>query len=294
MPNEVDIVKPIVDQEGKVLPPIQVIKSECHITVKPRLDGSCSDPVTFDKMIEFLRRKNIVVDKSKVLPTMKEQLKCDSESCVLNTSEFVQFIGSDQQEKALDQLKMIGPANDMSWLNNEHIDENIASWCEAFKDFHHIKFQLADFDKQGTELSTLNVAELYATGIRTVGCVLNTDSSGGSGIHWYAMFIDMRKEPFTFEIFDSTGRFPQQNLLSLLEKNRTLIQKALQPKLVKADVINVSRQNRLQFSSSECGLFSMWYIFCRLNEVPYQYFSKPGAANDDMMLQFRKILFRTK
>jgi hypothetical protein len=286
-----DIVKPVVDQEGKVLPPVQHIQSECKVTVKPRVDGSCSDAVTFEKMIEFLERKSIKVDKTEVLPTIKKELKCDSESCVLNTSEFVQFIGTDQQEEALDQLKMVGPANDMSWLNNEHIDQNIASWKDSFKDFHHIKFQLADFDKTGTELADLDVVELYSKGIRTIGCVLNTDSSGGSGIHWYAIFIDMRKEPYSFEIFDSTGRFPQQNLLSVLEKNRMMIQKA---KHVRAEVVNVSRQNRLQFSNSECGLFSLWYIFCRLNEVPFQYFSKPGAANDDMMLQFRKILFRTK
>lgn len=48
---------------------------------------------------------------------------------------------------------------------------------------------------------------------------------------------------------------------------------------------------RHQQSKTECGLYSLFYIFARLNGVPYEYFMK-NPVPDQLMFEFRQLLFK--
>ena len=39
-------------------------------------------------------------------------------------------------------------------------------------------------------------------------------------------------------------------------------------------------------------MFVLWYIYNRLNDVPFEYFDKDESANDEMMTALREFMFR--
>ena len=49
--------------------------------------------------------------------------------------------------------------------------------------------------------TTLN----YNGELKYFGMVCNTDSSSGSGIHWFSIFIDFTLNPIQIEYFNSSG-----------------------------------------------------------------------------------------
>jgi hypothetical protein len=50
---------------------------------------------------------------------------------------------------------------------------------------------------------------------------------------------------------------------------------------------------RHQQSKTECGLYSLFYVFARLNGVPYDYFMK-NPVPDQLMFEFRQLLFNSE
>ena len=54
----------------------------------------------------------------------------------------------------------------------------------------------------------------------------------------------------------------------------------------------VKTKLQLQKSASECGVFSLWYIWLRLNEYPSNVLNEPSMATDKIMYQFRTYIFR--
>ena len=51
--------------------------------------------------------------------------------------------------------------------------------------------------------------------------------------------------------------------------------------------------NEIQQSDSECGVFSLWFIWSRLEKHPVEEFRNPDLGpQDEKMMNFRKMLFR--
>jgi hypothetical protein len=297
------IVGPKHDPEKVKLPQIPVGECAFHVIAQEKIvDGVCSDDFTIDKIKEFLIKNTDAQpdkldkldksDKEEVIEVAKETLGCSSESCIIERDEFKDFIGFSNFQKARQRFKEHGPANSNKWLNNSNIDNTINQWRKMFPSFLHVPFQMSDFDTEGTELNDIDLATEFNGKYESMGVVLNTDISSGNGIHWFCIFADARnKKHITIEVFDSAGNIPPGSVIRWVAKQRLALAKAF-PESKVEDIV-VTRQNKLQYSNSECGVFSLWYIFCRLNQVPHSYFTKPGSVTDDMMLQFRKYLFRS-
>lgn len=300
------IIGPKDNPEKVEIPKVPVGECAFHIIAQEKIvDGVCSDDFTIDKIKEFLIKSTDVKqsefkeadgqekEDDKIIEVAKEALGCNSESCIIEKNEFRDFVGHANAQKIRQRFKESGPANSNKWLNNSNIDNTIAQWKQMFPGFLHVPFQMSDFDKENTELNEIDLAHEFAdNNYKCMGVVLNTDISSGSGIHWFCIFADARfKGRITIEVFDSAGNIPPSSVIRWVAKQRL----ALANKFTgtKVEDLVVTRQNKLQYSSSECGVFSLWYLFCRLNNVPYSYFTKPGAATDEMMLQFRKYLFRS-
>lgn len=298
------IIGPKDNPEKVELPKVPVGECAFHIVAQEKIvDGVCSDDFTIDKIKEFLIKSTNVQqsdlkesDDDQIIEIAKEALGCNSESCIIEKNAFRDFIGHANAQKIRQRFKEAGPANTNKWLNNSNIDNTIAQWKQMFPGFLHVPFQMSDFDKENTELNEIDLAYEFTTNnYNCMGVVLNTDISSGSGIHWFCIFVDARnkdtKKHITIEVFDSAGNIPPSSVIRWVAKQRLALANAFNG--IKVEDLVVTRQNKLQFSNSECGVFSLWYIFCRLNKVPYSYFTKPGAATDEMMLKFRKYLFRS-
>lgn len=252
-------------------------------------DKVCSNPHYINKMQEFLGLLSKKANSAFIVDKMKEKTGCDTEACLYEKSPFVKFIGEDEARKIRkEEFKVSGPANSNDWLSNIHIDETLKQLSIANPGFIHIPYQMRDFQKQRTELATFNFAEAYKSGMKTFGCVLNTDSSRGPGEHWYCLFGDFTVEPIRIEYFNSTGDYPQSEVHDWLTK----LQYRLQDELKKKVEIMTVMSRGVQQNSDDCGVYCLYYIWSRLGGVSPSVFSDPlTAPNDSLMKEARKFFF---
>jgi hypothetical protein len=132
-------------------------------------------------------------------------------------------------------------------------------------------------------LATVHMGDLVGRGITHAGCVINSDKYHGDGKHWMALFVDIPGE--TVEFFNSSGNDPQVAWVDWMVKTaEELRQCGKKAKLIKVSSI------RHQNSKTECGVYSLFYIWSRLNGIPCDVFLK-HKINDDHIFHFRQLLF---
>lgn len=146
---------------------------------------------------------------------------------------------------------------------------------------------MRDFEKHNSELANVDFVKKYKEGVRCFGVVFNTDYSSGTGQHWFAVFGDFSKEPFTLEYFNSSGDDPLPEITAWLKKTKHALNKQLNKTV--NDVVVTKLIN--QEDRHSCGSYSIFYIISRLEGVSYKYFNK-NKIGDDLMHEFRKNLFR--
>jgi hypothetical protein len=197
-------------------------------------------------------------------------------------------IGSIQVDKEIARnFKTNGP-RDVSLLSNYNIDDVLKQWTLFFTDFYAYEFNMLDWDSTGTSLATVDIVEdIYNKGYRTFACVINSDVSTGRGKHWMALFGDMRVDAFTVEFFNSSGHRPQDEFFAWLEKAKTSMEKIRPTKIIQC----CEREH--QFSKTECGVYSLFYIWARLNGISYEFFKK-FTISDILCMEFRQHLFEDK
>lgn len=153
--------------------------------------------------------------------------------------------------------------------------------------FKSYGYEMRDFQETNSNFSNFDILkELENKNYNCFGCVFNTDVSSGRGIHWVAVFINLIKEPYTFEYFDSAGQPIMDELIEFFKKQ----EKKLKQQNIKSLIIHVS--NRIQQKDyHSCGPYSLYYIRARLEGVPWMYF-RDFEIGDTKMHDFRKNLFR--
>lgn len=230
-------------------------------------------------------------------------------------------------------LKPSGPRDTKDWFSNVEIDKVMKQWNTAKPYFYNYPYGVRDYDEIDHPLVNTPPYDLYhmeisdeiggdmdivggvvtntesktrsqvnmIKGYRCFGCVVNTDYSSGPGKHWMALFGDMRddhKDPernkvWTVEYFNSSGKihepfvkyieFAANSMRKIVNEHKLDV--TVEPVVV-CDIAH-------QKSKSECGPYSMFYIYSRLFEdVDYNMF-KQKSISDDQMYKFRKVLFRT-
>jgi len=145
------------------------------------------------------------------------------------------------------------------------------------------------------ELKNINSQLTYNGKLKNYGIVCNTDLSSGSGIHWFSIFIDFTASPITIEYFNSSGydltygRHKSErhkfykffiNLSDDLNRNG-----------FKSEFIKVTDIEHQRSDTANCGSYSLFYIWRRLNKLPYTYF-KNNKITDEDMEKFRTFLWR--
>jgi hypothetical protein len=235
------------------------------------------------------------LDKSKILDKrMKETGKCSSMSECIKVAE-VQ-LNPEFRNKLKSYFKKEGPYDSNKWLSNFDIMDHLKQLETAFnkisdKKFYAIEFQMSDFKKsESSELRDLKYMHLYKENYRYFGCVVNTDKSTGSGKHWIAIFIDLVNG--SVEYFNSSGTPISTDAdLIAITKSAHLIAVRLTHELLKYKItvnyVDVSAQQH-QYDSHSCGVYSLFYIFMRLNGEPYQSFSKEINNMDKKMHLYRQ------
>jgi hypothetical protein len=198
------------------------------------------------------------------------------------------------------------------WMNNTDIDSIQFQLQNLFKGYYYSNIHMIDlimFDpinndlmQNGHKIKSIKeidfINELKGIGnkltyngeLKNYGIVINTDSSNGKGIHWFSIFIDFQSTPIKIEYFNSSG-YDIKNIkfktffINLADEITKDFKKCI---FVKVTDIQHQREN-----TANCGSYSLFYIYKRLNKIPYEYFAN-NKITDEQMEAFRKFLFRLK
>jgi hypothetical protein len=254
----------------------------------------CSDAQLVKKMAAFIEERHEQrADPSRpaaVIQDMKELLNCQSESCIFRRRDFIEFAKINNVHEVLNKyFKPEGPATSTALLSNFNIDDVLKQFEKKFanRKFVHIPFQMRDFDKIQSELATTDFVELFRTH-NTFGCVLNTDYSHGKGIHWFCIFGERYPDGhIELEYFNSSGREPLAEVQNWLSEQKHRLARELKVPVQ----IKTSTGIRFQDDDHSCGVYSLCYIWLRLEQVPPSWFSEK-TFNDRLMLRARRQLFR--
>lgn len=265
--------------------------SECALDVPGTV---CSTDKTVNDMKKFLKDRNVdqtkFITEKDTLDAMKEETKCTTERCVLKDRSFQSFSDSNAHADSLDNLKPSGPSGSTALLSNTNIDQVLKKLTKHHKNFYHMNFQMIDFAGTSrlapTELGNIDmVKDVIDRGFKTFAVVMNTDKRTGGGIHWFALFCDFRYSPYSVEYFNSSGNKPVIEIQEWINKTVTHINN--HHKTVPIILSGVVHQTS---SETECGPYSLYYIWNRLNGKPAVNFQKL-AIPDAKMIKFRKMLF---
>lgn len=179
------------------------------------------------------------------------------------------------------------------WLDNFNIMAVMKQYQEAYPWFKFLGVFPIDFSapnpysKTGEnqclykETCNLNLKAEYDKGVRGIGMVFNLDPHFKGGSHWVALYINLTdiNNPFV-GYFDSYG-----------QKVPSLIARLMRSFKLQIQTCELGfNARRFQYSGSECGMFSMYFIICMLCGISFKEFCK-DAVNDKVMLELRKILF---
>lgn len=270
--------------------------SECAFFLKER--NICSNNAIIndlkDLVVAIKQRKGeaggsdmVNLTPETVIGELKKETGCNTESCVLKSKLVASKVDPKKLEENARRFKPDGPYNSTKWLSNINIDEVLDQVAIKHKDFIHVPFQMIDFAEAGgsDSLSNVNLVEKIKQGMKSFGVVINTDSSRGSGKHWFALYGDFSKEVYTLEYFNSSGHYPATQVSRWLEDTRNKLEQDTGKK-VKVVLHTVPLQN----DDHSCGPYSLYYIMSRVSGVPWEQFKKKRISDRQMVL-FRKHLF---
>ena len=277
--------------------------SFCSVSNLSRTRFSC---FSREQLLKIIRAYNdYFPDKIKVSQNMEElydelrnrlSTQCDTEYCWLSLP-FMKQIEDPSFELSFNPP---GPVSDQiagsyskpnnKWLSTDNINKAMKRFEEIHHDFVFFGPVPIDFAEIMTELNNLNIKRLYKNGIRKIGVVFNFDPHTRSGSHWVALMIDLSTgKPNSQKIayFDSYGSCPPRIEISNFIEH---IKKMAQDQLG-MDLQVLCNKTRHQFSSSECGVYSMYFLEKSLEEIPFmKIFS--NIVSDDEINKRRARYFR--
>jgi hypothetical protein len=264
----------------------------------------CSRDKELRLMTAFAKEKNIPLAKTPeaLIKNIMDYLKVEKESEIYENSEFTWYTGSAASDAAEKLFKPKGPANSTDLLNNYNIDNTMKQWAGEGKiknkKFYAVPFQMIDFANQRSELNNLDIPDLMHKGYDSFGVVFNTDVSSGRGKHWFCVYGNLKpngvgqpgteKNPITIEYFNSSGNPAKEEVVVWMEK---LIADLLHDNKIYAVRVNAVQGNQIQKSKTECGMWSLIYIWSRLMDKPTDWLIKNNAT-DEEVIEARKRFFR--
>lgn len=184
-----------------------------------------------------------------------------------------------------------------AWLDNFQIESVMRQYESDYPQFkfygvYPIDFSAPDPYKSDVggggaekclneEMCKINLRHEYNQGFRGLGFIFNLDPHYKSGSHWVGLYINIQfiRNPEIY-YFDSYGMRVPKYIARLMKSFK------FQNKNVKL----MWNSRRFQFSDTECGMYSMYFIIAMLRGTSFRDFCHK-AVPDSEMYKLRKILF---
>ena len=217
---------------------------------------------------------------------------CNKESCWIKQKCISENIDIETKDytfapKAPESWK----ENPREWLTSTDIVEVMKQYEKKHKNFDFIGPSPIDYDKHlaygecvWEELCEFSLEKSLSDGKTQIGIIFNLDKHNQDGSHWIAMYINTDKRHIYF--LDSYGeKMPRQ-----VQKFKTKVQKQ-SLKIGNGKKYKLfENKKRHQYSDSECGMYSLYFIIQLLEGVSFNKFVKT-RVKDDYMMKLRKIYF---
>jgi hypothetical protein len=176
-----------------------------------------------------------------------------------------------------------------TWLTSEDIHAVMKQFeaahpCFKFIGVVPIDFSAPDPYTQGQkkcmnpEFCTVDLAEERAKGREILGAVFNLDPHYEGGSHWVALAVDLKRNKAYY--FDSYGMKPPEQVARYMRYLTTM-----EPNLVLE-----SNGRRFQYSDTECGVYSMYFLYCMMQGESFKAFCR-NPIRDEWMYNFRNVFF---
>jgi hypothetical protein len=268
--------------------------TRCSPYAARRNKGSCLTPDVLQKIATHtLKQRGTGGGDRTLQATLANELGCavGDERCILERSAI-----SAKEKKAIlntyfrPKMPEEWKSDPDAWLSSDDILHVMKQYERGYPDFKFLGVVPVDFSapspyQTGSEKKCMNdqfchvdLKEERKRGTRMLGAVFNLDPHYKDGSHWVALAIDLARNCVYY--FDSYGIAPPDQIARFM---RYL---TLQEPKMRLE----SNGRRFQYSNTECGMYSMYFIIRMIEGETFKKFCKKSIA-DKYMLQFRKVLF---
>jgi len=216
---------------------------------------------------------------------------CNKESCWLKHKCIKENIPLDIMKYSFAPLApKEWKENPTEWLTSIDILDVMKQYEETYKSFEFIGPSPIDYDTHKAygecvweELCEFSLAENLKKGKTKIGIIFNLDKHNKEGSHWIALFINTRKKDIYY--LDSYGEKIPRQVKKFVKK----VQKQANA-LGKGPYQLTENKRRHQFSESECGMYSLYFIIQMVKGKSFNKFLKK-RIKDKYMIKLRKIYF---
>jgi hypothetical protein len=183
--------------------------------------------------------------------------------------------------------------NPTEWLSSLDIDRVEKEYEKLFKNYVFLGCIPIDFDLKSKTgqclvdvLCSTDIKSLYRKGKSQIGIIFNTDVHTGPGQHWIALFCDIRPELEQPRItyFDSYSQKPEKSIRKLMKRWKESWETT---NIHDKPMSTTYNKTRHQFKDSECGIYSLYFHYSCLNQIPMD-----QKISDEAINVFRRLLFK--
>ena len=176
-----------------------------------------------------------------------------------------------------------------TWLNSNDILAVMKQYEKYYRCFEFIGPSPIDYDTHvydgecvWKELCELNIKDQIKRGKTKIGMIFNTDPHYKGGSHWFACFIHIPKQRLYY--FDSYGEKADPQIFKLFKNIRE------QGNKLNMEFKEVHNELRHQYSNSECGMYSLYFIIEMLKDKNPEHFLK-NRIDDKKVERLRKYYY---
>jgi len=245
-----------------------------------------------------IRHKDMIIstnDTKEIHKLLTQHMSnvCNKESCWLKQKFISSDISKDMMESFAPKSPKEWKQNPNDWLSTTEIMKVMKQYEKAYNCFDFIGPSPIDFDTKlmygecvWNEICNFSISEQIKNGKTKIGFIFNTDTHEKPGQHWISLFVNIKKSQIFY--FDSVGEKATKQVMDLV--NRIISQGNKEnPKIKFKFDSNVGVEH--QYGSSECGIYSIFFIVHMLEDKITKHYLKNHILKDEYMQKFRKIYF---
>uniref|UniRef100_A0A6C0BCR3 Ubiquitin-like protease family profile domain-containing protein n=1 Tax=viral metagenome TaxID=1070528 RepID=A0A6C0BCR3_9ZZZZ len=221
---------------------------------------------------------------------LMKRVGCDSPSCLITKPN-----SSNVSRLLRVSIKPEGDIEGNTWVNSSQIVRVLNSWKiyinPKINNFYPMGFATIDFmscpNSFNNRVKNLSLNFLIQNKKRTAAVIINTDNCSGRGEHWFPLFIDLRDKVISLEYYNSVKKKMPKQICDYFDDLKNNYIKSGETRDVQIySMLPDEHQNK----NSECGIYSLFYIYSRLEGISGQEIVSYSLP-DDHVHKLRKVMF---